>query len=737
MHLSPIVYFCRLFIFGKNQAPCSTLALDFALLERQKHLRMTILATLSAAALAASSFATPEDSATIGGMINEVSVVGFKQDRAPISPISQQAVGERFIENHQLMGIRDLSGMIANLYMPDYGSRQYSPIYIRGIGSRVNSPSVGVYVDGIPYFDRAVLDMDLFGVSKVEVLRGPQGTLFGRNASAGLINVFTRSPLDYQGTMAKVSYGSYNDLLVAASTYNKLSRNFGLSLAANYHHSDGYFTNTFLNKKADRMNNGTIRLGATWKPAHRWTARLSASLDLTRQNGYPYAPYDPQTATLQPIAYNRESTYRRLVGTLGMSWRWDAEAWSVNSQTAFQHNDGLIEVDQDYSPRNIFAVDMPHRQNQVSQEFTARSTNEGRYQWIAGAFAFHQHEHYTVKTQRIAANLFEENSNKLPTLGFAAYHVSTLNIVKGLWASAGVRFDWERNSQDNLSARVKYDPISGQPILNPADPKDAPLLSGFYIRRIDRQITPKFTLKYQFTPFRMLYATVAKGYKAGGFNAVRQLEDDYAYKPEHTWNYEIGAKWSFLKGLVAIEASAFYIDWQHQQLSITVPALGNVVRNVGHSNSKGIELSVNATPLSTLSLQASYGYTYAKMLEANMGVGRDYSGNMLPLVPRHTLSASANYVVNNLGRFADKLMFNANLTGIGSLYWREDNVVKQRFYTLLNLKAAITRGIVTLEVWSRNTLATNYLAYYFVAPTPMAQKGKPFTIGTTVGVKLF
>lgn len=696
---------------------------------------MRFITTLTATALAVTLNAAPEDSATIGGTIDEVSVVGFKQDRASISPVSQQAMGERFIENNQLMGIRDLSGMIANFYMPDYGSRQYSPIYIRGIGSRVNSPSVGVYVDGIPYFDRTVLDMDLFGVSKVEVLRGPQGTLFGRNASAGLINVFTRSPLDYQGTSARVSYGSYNDLLVAASTYNKVSRNFGLSLAANYHHTDGFLTNTFLNNKADRMDNGTIRLGAAWKPTARWTSRFTATLDLTRQNGYPYAPYDPQTGILQPIAYNRESSYRRLVGTLGMSWRYDADGWSLNSQTAFQHNNGRIEVDQDYSPQDIFAVKMPHRQNQISQEFTLRSTNDSRYQWIVGAFGFHQQDHFTVYTTRIASKLYEVNQNKLPTMGFALYHVSTFNIVKGLWASAGIRFDWEKNSLKNFSKKIKLTDPNEPPILKPLDPKDGWQITGFDASRIDRQITPKFTLKYQFTPFRMIYATVAKGYKAGGFNAVRETDADYTYKPEHTWNYELGAKWSFLKGLLAFEASAFYIDWQHQQLSVTVPALGNVVRNVGHSNSKGFELALNATPLPSLSLQASYGYTYAKMLEARMGVGKDYSGNMLPLVPRHTLSFNANYVVNNLGRFADKLMFNANLTGVGPLYWREDNAVKQSFYTLLNLKAALTRGIFTLEVWSRNTLATNYLTYYFVAPKPMAQKGKPFTIGTTLMVK--
>ena len=194
---------------------------------------MKLYGILFSLALTTTALAETEDSVRIGEQLEEVAVIGFKQDRAALSPVSQSAVGSLFVQNNELAGLRDLSGMMANFYMPDYGSRQYSPIYIRGIGSKINSPAVGIYVDGMPYFDRTVLDMDLFGVSKVEVLRGPQGTLFGRNATAGLINIFTHSPLDYQNTMLKASFATYNDLQIGLSTYNRLSPSAGISLTAN------------------------------------------------------------------------------------------------------------------------------------------------------------------------------------------------------------------------------------------------------------------------------------------------------------------------------------------------------------------------------------------------------------------------------------------------------------------------------------------------------------------------
>ena len=144
--------------------------------------------------------------------LEEVVVRGFKQDNLSKAPLSVSVAGSTFLQRNELNGLRDMSSVFPNLFIADYGARQNTPIYIRGIGSKTNAPSVGLYVDGMPYFERSVVDMDIAGISGIEVLRGPQGTLYGRNSTGGLINLYTYSPLDYQNTMAKISYGSRNDL---------------------------------------------------------------------------------------------------------------------------------------------------------------------------------------------------------------------------------------------------------------------------------------------------------------------------------------------------------------------------------------------------------------------------------------------------------------------------------------------------------------------------------------------
>ncbi len=676
---------------------------------------------LLAVAMSLNAYSNEVDSVKTGEQLEEVEIIGFKQDRAAISPVSQSFVGGQTMSNNEMTGIRDLRSFFANFYMPDYGSRQYSPIYIRGIGSRVNSPSVGVYVDGMPYFERSVIDMDLFGVSKVEVLRGPQGSLFGRNSTAGLINIYTRSPLDYENTMVKLSYGSYNDIQLCASTYNKLTHNLGISVAANYHHNDGYFKNVFLDERADKIDNGTLRLGMAWKPAQNWLSRFTLSIDHTKQRGYPYAIYDENTGKLNDVSYDQSSGYRRTVITSGMSWRYDSELFFINSQTSFQHSNDKITMDQDYTEKHLYYVYMPLHQNMISQELTLRSKNDSWYHHITGLFGFIQQSDYSSYADYYTRNVTLLKSNKLPTKGIAAYHVSTFDITKRLSASVGMRFDFEKSEINNESYSIPFDNGS-----------NAQLTEEYTSKLYSRQFTPRFTIKYELAEDNIVYATVAKGFKAGGFNAVKETPSDRSYDPEYTWNYEVGAKLNLLDNRLTCEFSAFYIDWKNQQLTSLVPALGNIVRNIGHSDSKGIELSVTANPLKGLYINANYGYTYARFLSGNTGKGKDYTGNFLPMVPRNTMAVNVNYSLYNISRTIDKLMFNAGLTGNGDIYWREDNLMKQSFYALLNLKVAATSGRFTWEVWSKNTTNTDYMAYYFASSLKMGQKGKPFCIGTSI-----
>jgi Outer membrane receptor for ferrienterochelin and colicins len=133
--------------------------------------------------------------------LDEVVVQSFKQNKSyRMEPISASAFSSTGIVNRNITGIKEFSALVPNLFIPDYGSKLTSPVYIRGIGSKINAPSVGLYVDGIPYFEKSAFDFDFSEIDRIEVLRGPQGTLYGRNTMGGIINVFTKSPLEWQGS---------------------------------------------------------------------------------------------------------------------------------------------------------------------------------------------------------------------------------------------------------------------------------------------------------------------------------------------------------------------------------------------------------------------------------------------------------------------------------------------------------------------------------------------------------
>lgn len=168
-----------------------------------------------------------------------------------VSILSPQAIATR-----QIDALKDISAFVPNLYMPDYGSKMTSAIYIRGIGARSSGQSIGLYVDNVPYLDKSAFDFDFIDIASVEVLKGPQGTLYGRNTMAGLVNIKTLSPLEKQGSKIKLSFGNYNLWGVAATTSQKLTDDFAFSINARYRQDDGYFKNEYT-----RQNSGSTRSG--------------------------------------------------------------------------------------------------------------------------------------------------------------------------------------------------------------------------------------------------------------------------------------------------------------------------------------------------------------------------------------------------------------------------------------------------------------------------------------------
>lgn len=676
----------------------------------------------AALSLNAATGINPDSSANKNVPLDEIVVTDFKQNKRNLTSTAVSTINVQQLHNQQIVNLKELTAVMPNFYMPDYGSYANTPVYIRGIGTKSKGSAVGFYVDDVPHFESSAFNIDLSDIAAVNVFRGPQGTLYGRNTIAGIINVYTHNPLDYQRTRIKVGYGRYNDFIAQASNYAKISEKFGISTAASYHHNDGMFTNHFLNEKADKLNEGEGRIGFYWRPTTNWLLHLNSTLTYSEQNGYPYAPYDIVKDELLPISYNRNSTYRRLISSTGLNAQYENNHISFNSQTSYQFIKSHQGLDQDFTPQDVYFVDNSYHQNMLSQELTLKSNDKGRYQWIIGLFGMLLHSNQFAETSYFTRDFSTPTTYKNPTAGYAIYHQSSYNIWRGMSATVGLRFDYEH-------AKTTYN--QDKTTLSTGVTTHA---KDFVSSASFRQFTPKFTLQYLTNKDNLYYISITRGYKPGGFNTIFKTDAERSYDPEYSWNYEVGTRLKFFNGRLTAEADLFYIDWRHMQTTYTVPGVGNVIANAGHTDSKGFELSLAYHPIKSLQLNLNYGYTHARYLEYKKSAREDFSGNRLPMVPNHTLSLNGTYTIMPVGWF-DKIVFNTGLTGLGRIYWADDNIVRQNFYATLNAKVSLTKGIFTWEVWGKNLTATNYMAYGFKASQGnYAQRGKPLTFGTAVSV---
>ncbi len=654
--------------------------------------------------------------------MNELTVVGFKQDPASKEALSITTLSSSVIRQSEMTSVKDLGYIVPNFFIPDYGTRQNSPVFVRGVGSKTNGPTVGFYIDGVPHMERSAFDDDLFDLSSLEVLRGPQGTLYGRNCIGGIINAYTRSPFDYQGTRVKVGYGRHNDAVVNASHYNKLSEKLAFAVNGSYHHNDGYFRNAFDGSKIDKFNEGYLRGRVFLKPTERWTLVADLSYRNSDQGGYPYSTYNPETRESGSINYNRYSSYLRQLTTVGLNARYDGKGFSFNSQTAYQYIDDMQGIDQDFTPNDLYWVNQSVRQNIFSEELTIKSTTKSAYQWMFGAFFFSDSYKKALYTTYIAQNYCTPKYYDSPTTGMSVYHQSSLQLLAGLKAKLGLRFDYEHAKEDYKAYKTAsaWDRVLG----TATDTYDSKL--NF------TQLTPKFALEYQFNDDYMVYGSVTRGYKTGGFNSTFTQDDERTYDPEYNWNYEVGAKTTFFNRALQADLTLFYVDWRHQQITQTVPGVGNITRNAGHSDSKGVELGMTVRPWQPLTFRLTYGYTYARFLDYEKSATVSYTGKMLPLVPRQTLALRGAYTILPNCSAIDRVVLSAGVNGMGKIYWNEDNAVYQRFYALLDAKVSVTSGCMTWEMWGKNLTNTDYLTYYFKTSQGYGQQGRPVSFGTSL-----
>jgi outer membrane receptor protein involved in Fe transport len=478
-----------------------------------------------------------------------------------------------------------------------------------------------------------------------------------------------------------------------------------------------------------------------------------------------------------------------------------------------------MNLDQDFTIVRDFTLQQKQRQNSITQEIVIKSPRTKRgWDWLAGAYGYYSHiithgpvtfydeglkymveSPFNTMYAQIASRpdfrgpkdlsltldkadpLCVDGLYKTPSWGVAGYAQATYNnlFTEGLSLTVGLRLEYEKTKlhHNTQSLRNMTGAITGSmsipamPFPIPInEPIDVPLLVDGAEKMDALEFLPRFEVEYKASKNMFAYASVARGYRSGGYNfqafsnVIRNemilgaigkyssmlpssmtektdISSMISYAPEHSWNYEVGMHYDNPEKRVGFDLALFFIDCQDQQISV-VEGFGRVTKNSGRTHSKGVETTLRYSPIKPLQLSASYGFTHAVFRE-NYDGKRSYKNNFVPFAPAHTLALDATYALAVNKKWLDAIEFNIGMTGQGRIYWTEANDVWQNFYALLNSNITFRAGNASLSVWGKNLTATKYNAFYFetlnatnvMAQSSFVERGRPITFGADVVVK--
>ncbi len=738
--------------------------------------KITFILSAGLTALAAASAPTGLPTSLSDTLsLEEVTVTAIKQSadmRTQATALT--VIGRQEAERNQVLSVKSAADLTPNMFTPDYGSRMTSTIYVRGIGTRIDQPAVGLTVDNVPVMTKENYDMDLMDISRMEVLRGPQNTLYGRNTLGGLMNIYTLSPLSYQGTRTVVEGGSHGTWRVGVSHYRLLRDGLGLSLSAQYGSTSGEFINHHNNKRCDWEQYFSGRAKLEWHSQDGWYLSNVASVSTTRQGGYPY-----EWVETGQVAYNDTCFYRRTSVMDGLTLRRDFETWTLSSITSYQYLDDNMTLDQDFTPHDYFTLTQARREHAVTQDLIIRSHEKSEgYNWLVGASGFYRRYKMDAPVTFYdygIAELIERHANEAipeypitwdartfmlgshftsPNWGAALYHESHYDW--GQWTiAAGLRIDYEHarlnyHSETHTGYRI-LNSATGQTVAHePINIDDQGKLDKDFL-----DILPNVSLTWHPWPGKnhTVYVAASRGSKAGGFNTQMfsdvlqqrlmkmmgigmqyDVDKMVGYKPEKAWNYELGGHFECWDGRVQTDMNAFFISCRDRQLTVFPPGTttGRMMTNAGKTHSWGAEFAMTVNPTELTHLNISYGFTHATFRDYKDGKV-DHSGQRVPYAPMHTLFAEATQTIKIGGDDNKRLTLAANVRAAGDIVWDVDWAIRQPFYALLGASVTWKQQHYSVQLWGRNLTDTQYKTFYFVSiQHHFLQRGHGRQLGATL-----
>ncbi len=521
-------------------------------------------------------------------------------------PIPVAAIDSAKTEQLQIDSINEIGRISPNFKSYDDGGGLYPMITSRGIFTIDEIPVVGIYVDDVPLFNTISFPTLLTDIERIEVLRGPQGTLYGRNTLGGAINVITRKPTNQMNGYATFGYGNLNQIEARAGIGLPLIEDqLFLRLSAGSNLRDGYVKNTIL-QTDDLLEyteyGGNLRL--TYLPNDNMSLSINSSLSQREINDYGLVGgRDTTTEVLAglrddspyEVSYNVQGVIDTLTTNNALKINYETDSLSIKSITSLQYTDNTTEPrDFDFSPADIATREDYTRELMTLSEEIRLSSEWNRLRWLAGVFAYQYNLNSAYNYTNGKDNAFlvtdpesaaqypytQNDETMLKQTGFSIFGNADYMIVDQLRVIGGIRFEIEESQAEVGRSYTK----DGNDFLYP---NLGVFPSEFEETLSFNSISPKAGLSYQLSDNMMFFGNVARGYRPGGINPFTSDADAAKFDPEYSLNFEVGVKTMLMQNRAKVNLTGFYINYEDQQLYTVIdPATFSVGReNLGNSNS--------------------------------------------------------------------------------------------------------------------------------------------------------
>lgn len=764
---------------------------------------MPLAASILAMAFAATAQAqTAEDPVDTPEAENQDIVVSAQRRNESIQsvPIAMQAISSEALVERGIRNPQDLGQYTPNVAIASpFGAGSQPIISIRGIGlndfNTNNAGPNGVYVDEFYVSAPSAQGNSLYDLERVEVLKGPQGTLYGRNTSGGAINFITVKPTQDFGGYLRGEYSSFETVNLEGAVGGGLSETLSARVSGTYNHSRGWMKNLTLNRFENGANNWSARGQLLWEPSSDLKVWLKAqySKSVARPTVYRLigtlnpVNFDPVAVLLgapdkcsaasslagdcvdlffnateadfysgnyNPSGLTRIEDFQTIL-------RVDYTAGSVDftSITGYNFNKRFYPEETDAAPQRILEIDYGTRSREFTQELRASQTGDS-FNWVAGLYYLHENLRQEQplyiyhdldllfgaigSADDIAQTLFTTNVQK--TDSFAAYGQAEYEVAPGLRLVGGARYTIDKK---DFAANAFFRFQSGG-----IDSFGPPVGANSFASAItQKKFNWRIAANYKFNPDVMAYASVATGYKSGGFNGGFIVGDQATrdaalrpVKPETVTSYEVGLKSSFLDRKVTLNLAGFYNDYRNQQVLAQV-FVNNVIvytlDNAQKARTYGLDAELYVRPVDGLTLGAQLGLLNSRLVKfvaARDPNQADYSGNRLTFAPSTSLALSADYE-RDLGGVTIKLHYDTNYRGKQFFDPSNTPYAMQEAYWLHNARIGLEfgDGKYSLGAFARNFTKTKYIltSSDLTLTTGSVQQvvGNPRSFGVDFGVK--